>query len=420
MKRQTILSVLIICCLLSGCKTQSYTPPDYSTHIGVGEPTYRTVLADAGKLKERQPVFALHEEARAFTRTSDALVKDEIWGYDLRYCDASSADLSVISDFNDISFNTGTIWPAQLPEGFDPKEILDLNKNPGLGVRALHEQGITGNGVGIAIIDQALFTEHEQYKKNLMLYDRIHCSDPFAQMHGAAVSSIAVGKDIGVAPGAKLYYIASTYGHTTKDGYTFDAAVIADCILRVLELNRQLPRDEKIRVISISRGYDVTSPGYEQLTEAMKLADKAGVFVLTTTTDQFYDFALMGMGRDYLDDPDDIRSYVPASWTAERFYANPESYQNFYLVPMGSRTYAGSTGEQDYEISHADGMSWAVPWFAGFYALCCQIKPELTPTEFITAVKDTAVITDIERGGTTYPFGNIVNPAKTIEILQRG
>ena len=126
----------------------------------------------------------------------------------------------------------------------------------------------------------------------------------------------------------------------------------------------------------------------------------------------------MGMGRDYLADPDDICSYIPASWAAENFYAAPERYQEFYLVPMGSRTYAGCTEEQDYEIVYSGGMSWAVPWFTGLYALCCQVKPDLTPTEFIAAVKDAAVTTDIEHDGNTYQFGNIVDPAATIKILE--
>lgn len=229
----------------------------------------------------------------------------------MRHVDVSGVDLSFITDYNDISFSSTTRWPEQLPEGFDPATILEWNKNPGLGIRALHEQGATGTGVGIAIIDQALLLDHEQYKDNLMLYERIHCSDREAQMHGPAVASIAVGKDVGVAPGAKLYYIASTFGHWGSDSYTFDASVIADCVLRVLEFNRQLPKSEQIRVISISKGYTKDDLGYQQLTDAIGQADKAGVFVLTTTG-EFYDFNLLGMGRDYLGDPDDIQSYLPA------------------------------------------------------------------------------------------------------------
>ena len=85
---------------------------------------------------------------------------------------------------------------------------------------------------------------------------------------------------------------------------------------------------------------------------------------------------------------------------------------------MGSRTYASFAGEQNYEISHSGGLSWAVPWCAGFYALCCQVKPDITPQEFIDAVNATSVPAEIEHGGKTYNFGRIVNPAEVIKTLQ--
>ena len=36
---------------------------------------------------------------------------------------------------------------------------MENGKNPGLGIRALHGQGITGEGVSVAIIDEAIFLE---------------------------------------------------------------------------------------------------------------------------------------------------------------------------------------------------------------------------------------------------------------------
>ena len=55
------------------------------------------------------------------------------------------------------------------------------------------------------------------------------------------MSSIAVGKTVGVAPEADLYYIGSTFGHWTGNGFVFDAAIVADCILRVCEMARSSP-----------------------------------------------------------------------------------------------------------------------------------------------------------------------------------
>lgn len=39
------------------------------------------------------------------------------------------------------------------------QEIIENGKNPGLGIRALHGQGITGEGVSVAIMDEIIFLE---------------------------------------------------------------------------------------------------------------------------------------------------------------------------------------------------------------------------------------------------------------------
>lgn len=437
-KLRILACVLAIACVCSGCSQSDLQgeAPDsaagasvpaedggainYSKHIDPDEAQYRTVLADPSALKEGKPVLATKEPAARWSKEPlmEFSNKDDIWGYDIRSQDVSKADFGPIQDYNALSFNTDTKWPSQLPQGLDPNQILEFNKNPGLGIRALHEKGIVGSGVGVAIIDQLLLCDHEQYKENLMYYERVHCIGEEANMHGPAVASMAVGKDIGVAPGAKLYYIASTFGHFGKDDYEFDASIIADCILRVLEINENLAESEKIKVISISKGYRKSDKGYKELTAAIEKADAENIFVITTSTDEYYkDFALFGMNRNYEDDPDDMQSYLPAGWITEDFYANPSQYQNSILVPMGSRTYAGWTGTSDYEIGHEGGMSWAVPWCAGFYALCCQVKPDITPQEFIEVVKSTSRTIQITKDNQQYPLGQIIDPAAVINAL---
>lgn len=44
---------------------------------------------------------------------------------------------------------------------------MESCKNPGLGIRQLHEQGFTGKGVNMAIIDQPLGM-HQEYADNLI------------------------------------------------------------------------------------------------------------------------------------------------------------------------------------------------------------------------------------------------------------
>jgi hypothetical protein len=145
-------------------------------------------------------------------------------------------------------------------------------KNPGLGVRALHRLGITGNGVGVAIIDQALLVDHVEYRDRLRLYEEIHNGDETAAMHGPAVASIAVGRTVGVAPGADLYYIAETHGSVESRQFVFDFVPLARSIDRILEVNRSLPATRKIRVLSISEGWSPRQKGYAEVTAAVERA----------------------------------------------------------------------------------------------------------------------------------------------------
>lgn len=404
-------------------RSEAYVPPDYSDHDFADESIFVTRFGDLTKLAARERIIVKQEGIYDWSQVSYGGLsrKDETFGYDVRHADLSFEDLDKIEDINDLSFNTKTLWPDTLPEQFNPREIMEIGKNPGLGIRDLHNAGFDGTGVGVAIIDQTLLIEHEQYADNLMLYERIHCpEDDFdcASMHGASMASLAVGKDIGVAPGSKLYYIATRVVHRDSTTHVLQFDVIADCILRILEINRHLPEGEKIRVISIAMEYDGSEKGFQEFIDAMKRADEEGIFVATASTSVFYDFSLFAMSRDYLSDPDDFGSYYPFKRIAEYFYIHPEMYLKKINVPGGARTYAACYGESDYETMSEGGVSASVSWFAGFYALCCQVTPEITPQAFIEVVKATCVTTEITHNGEIYSFGKIVNPAAVVAELQ--
>lgn len=383
-----------------------YTPPDYSDHTNVNEDQYETHLADLSQLQSGAPLLAIQRgplETPSFTWKEGQW--DENFYNDLRWVDASQTDLSSITDYNQITFNSATRWPETLPENFDPDAILELGKDPGLGIRSLQEEGITGKGVSIAIIDQGLYADHPEYRDNLMLYEEIHCFDDSGTMHGSAVSSLAVGQEVGVAPDANLYYIGTTFSHRLEDETTaLDFSILADCVYRVLEINRQLPQEEKIRVISISRGFSTNDPGGEELLEAIRQANAEGILVLTTSTEIYYpNFPLFALSRDYLADPNDFDSYVLPAWQTST------TPKKDYMIPSGGRTYASCTGENGYEIGYSGAMSWTMPWLAGLYALCCQVKPEITPDEFRQTVRETAQVKS---------FGKLVDPVAIIRQLQ--
>lgn len=62
------------------------------------------------------------------------------------------------------------------------------------------------------------------------------------------------------------------------------------------------------------------------------------------------------------------------------------------------------------------GLSWAV--LAGFYTMCCQVKPEITPDEFVQLAMDTGTVTEFTENSYTFSLGKIIYPAAVIEALQ--
>jgi subtilisin family serine protease len=185
---------------------------------------------------------------------------------DLRSADLTNQDLSgSIDALRHVNYDSKTKWPAAnlLPAGFTPKKMMDIGKNPGLGIRKLHKQGITGKGIGIAVIDQGLLVDHIEYKDQLRYYEEIEGVQGFpASMHGPAVASLAVGKTAGVAPGADLYFISASPCMDKKAGEqqaTYTVACDADALRQIIAINQKLPDDRKIRVVIIAMGWNEKS-----------------------------------------------------------------------------------------------------------------------------------------------------------------
>ena len=352
--------------------------------------TYRTRLTEHGSgIAGTLPPA---DYGRGMLEELPALASDpsQLWQMDLRGYDLSRLDLTAkLAELQRADFDSKTVWPSALPAGFNPAAIMDTGKNPGLGVRALHAEGITGKGVGLAILDQGLLVDHVEYTDRLRLYEEIHCVDWCAQMHGPAVASLAVGKTVGVAPDADLYYIAETHRKdnlSSWEGKNFDEIVdftaTATAIDRILEINRSLPKGKKIRVISLSVGWMPSMCGYKEVMEAVERAKRAGVLVLSVALKQTHGLEFVGLDRDPVGDPDAVASYALSSAIRQHLAMRQGSP---LLVPMDARATASPTGADDYVFYRQGGISWAVPYLAGLYALACQVKPDVTPEEFWAA-----------------------------------
>lgn len=403
------LSAILMTTLLVGaaCPQRQYKYSNVNGNSGIARHV-ESVNYDRGAL-DKLPVY-----------NKDS---NQIFQVDLRSTDVSKLDLSDRKDdLMHADFDSKTKWPNSLPKEFNTETIMNYGKDPGLNINKLHEKGITGKGVGIAIIDQALLTDHEEYKDRLKLYEEIHARGE-ASMHGSAVSSIAVGKNVGVAPEADLYYIAvdpSTLNSNNE--MSMDFTYIAKAINRILEINKTLPNDKKIRVISTSIGWNVDQKGFKEVDDAVKMAQKQNILVVSSNLNQYYSVNFEGLGRDPLSNPDDINSYTPGIYWGKDFYSNYASFEektnNTIMVPMDSRCTASPTGTSDYAFYRNGGASWTIPYISGLYALSCQVKPDITPEMFFKEAISTGSVKDIEKDGQKYKLGTIINPEKLIEKLQ--
>jgi hypothetical protein len=369
----------------------------------------------------------------------EKFLSNSIKEVNLEHCDLSELDLT---DKFDIliysSFDTKTQWPSELPEPFDPGPIMEAGKNPGLGIRGLHEMDITGKNVGVAMIDYALLTGHREYRKRLKFFEEIQAAHKQAHMHGTAMSSLAVGKRIGTAPGANLYFIAASNMKRQKKGTSrakLDFSNTAKAVIRLLEINERLPEHKKIRVISISTSWAPGNDGYAEMDEAVNRAKEKGIFVISSNLFETYGYKFFfhGLDRNPLEDPDDFSAYSVIGWEEwisllgkgrfpefiriyeEKFESSLKN--DILLIPIYSRTVASPASKKEYSFSRGGGWSMVPPYLAGIYALACQVKPDITPEIFWAAALKTGEARIVQKGETKFQ-GKIINPVKLIQEIK--
>ena len=418
-KFQRMLVLFVVMMLIASCTAPTSNQPTSPVTAQPDLPTLSaTAQIDLPAMPEvsiaRHPGTDNYSALNVYTKlpTFDPTSTDP-WQVDLRSSDLTTFDLSKSKDnLLYASFDSKTQWPLadKMPADFDWKQIMGIGKDPGLGIRNLHDQGNTGKGVGIAIIDQVLLTDHIEFKGRIRLYEE---ADDIiggrSSMHGPAVASIAVGKTVGVAPEADLYFIA-----TQEFG---NPSYIANLIRRVIEINEMLPAERKIRVLSIASGWMPDEKGYEEIVSAMKEATVAGIFVISSSLSEIYGLNFQGLGREPFTDPNQFQSYEPGLWWQERFYQQGLP-ANTLLVPMDSRTTASPTGTKDYVFYRQGGWSWSIPYIAGMYALAAQVKPNITPEEFWETALQTGKTIQIGHNGKEYEFGVILDPQALIDALE--
>ena len=291
---------------------------------------------------------------------------------DVRWKDLSKLSLSELKGLIvTLRFNRKTVWPGRAGSYAD--KLLTKAMNPGLGVRQLHQQGITGKGVNVAIIDQPTYMVHPEFAGKIVEYFDTGCETDDSSMHGPAVVSLLVGTNCGTAPDARVYYAAAP-------SWKMDAAYYAKGLDWIIAQNAKLPEGEKIRVVSVSASPNQTSWANRQMwDEACGRAEADGIMVLDCTEDKHRGF----IGRCWYDyrDPENIAKCNPWAPPNKDFVYNPN--MTSILVPSSPRTTAedGGGDEIGYQYCGIGGLSWAIPYCGGVLAMGWQVNPELSAEE---------------------------------------
>jgi len=245
-------------------------------------------------------------------------------------------------------------YAADPPMTADKQDYYNFYK-----LKSIHDQGITGKGVTIAVLDGAVNPNIPELR-GANIQDRTPCvmtSAPENAAHGTTVAQILVSPEFGVAPGATLYtYTIPLYGDSpgsncTISGWTGEA--VNDTPLLI-----EQAINDGADIITISSSFGDTES--IDLRWAMARALAEGVIVVAA------------MGNETTENPTDTL----ALWRgicgigATTRYNSLTEYTNWgnglLTTALGTVvTRDVSTGR----VEEAEGTSFATPIIAGFLAL---------------------------------------------------
>jgi len=151
---------------------------------------------------------------------------------------------------------------------------------------------------------------------------------------------------------------------------------------------------------------------------AVAEAKAAGVFVVSASMELTHGFDFRGLERVPLADPETFASYRPGQfWASDS--NNRRLPPDLLFVPMDFRTTASPGGAGEYAFYSRGGMSWAVPYVAGAYALAAQVDPALTPERFWALALQTGKAISVTRPGEKPIPAVIIDPVALVGALRR-
>jgi hypothetical protein len=413
MKNLSILLVILVLSFLAGCNksesTSSNTKSDNATTTVSNTPTEALATEPPAEQTSPSPEPQANASPTSGSNNeSDVILKPFD---DIRDAASNRGDDNKHT-FNENEYNKEDVITFSFNEGTVLKgsekrlaEIMENGKNPGLGIRKLHEEGITGKGINVAIIDQNLLLHHPEFDGKIVEYYDTGCGEDAnsGSMHAPAVTSILVGNTVGVAPDAKVYFAAAP-------SWTGDSEFFAKGLYWIIEENKKLPEGEKIRVVSVSAAPSGTGTPFTKnqnmWEEAVLAAQDAGILLLDCRGNEKTGIIFPAFYNP--EDPDNV-SMCTGGFPTSKFVID----SSHIGVPTSYRTVAEeySEGSPSYQYTGQGGLSWGIPYGSGVLALGWQVNPSLDNDQIVQILFDTCTIAQ--------DGSNIINPTAFIDAVKK-
>lgn len=274
-----------------------------------------------------------------------------------------------------LTIGDNTEFTEKIPSTYDPKKLIEWGKYPGLNMDILHKHGFTGKGAVIAYVDGPIGKNmpdfKEEYAGNLIHY--VNNTDVERKMHGSAVLSLLLGKNIGTAPEVELYYYAIAT-------WELDQTKHSEALYQIIEKNKGLEKNKKIRMVGFSDCIDESEKNASAFKKAVEACKKAGIMVWFC--DEYGSVSFIPYS-----DKNYFENLVPEYWWGSK-------KPGLVCVPCAGRTTSSVLDELHYIYWAKGGSSWAMPYVIGLYAIAIEIDPSLTQDDLRKLIVETAYISN--------------------------
>jgi hypothetical protein len=211
-------------------------------------------------------------------------------------------------------------------------------------------------------------------------------------MHGPAVASILVGKTCGVAPEAILHFWAEP---SWKQDYKYRCKALE----QILEYNEGKPKSDKIRVVSVSKGFSLDEPNLDRWKALLEKAKQNDIYVIHCSRNMF------GVGCPVYKDSDKPDNYQLCAFYGGSSLDEPGTL----FAPVDNRTTANQEAEEIYTFWSKGGLSWGAPYIAGVAALGVQANPDLTEKQIEQLLYES---------GWDFQKGKLINPVAFVKAAK--